>query len=140
MTEAGVELVQRSLERAVKIAPHLTRTFYSELFAIDPALRPMFKSDMIAQAEKLMIMLADVVDSLGDDDALDAKVRDLAVRHASYGVQAHHFQPVGVALLRALRHELGAEFTPELRAAWASGYQRIADAMCKAAYGVSAPR
>lgn len=140
MTDAEVELVQRTLERAVKIAPHLTRTFYSELFAIDPTLRSMFKTDMIAQAEKLLIMLADVVDALGDADDLDAKVHDLAVRHASYGVQPQHYQPVGVALLRALRHELGAEFTPELRAVWARAYQRIADAMCNAAYGTPAPR
>jgi hemoglobin-like flavoprotein len=140
MTEADIALVQRTLERAAKIAPHVAATFYSELFALDSSLRPMFKGDMVAQGAKLMSMLADIAGSLGNADDLDAKVRELALRHAGYGVQSQHYTLVGTALIRTLRHELGADFTPELRSMWVAAYQRVADAMRKVAYGAGAER
>jgi hemoglobin-like flavoprotein len=40
-----VELIQNTFAKAAKIAPHLAATFYTELFAIAPTLRPMFKAD-----------------------------------------------------------------------------------------------
>jgi nitric oxide dioxygenase len=45
---------------------------------------------------------------------------------------------VGTALMRTLRHELGADLTPDTRAAWAVAYQMLSDVMREAAYG--APR
>jgi hemoglobin-like flavoprotein len=53
----------------------------------------------------------------------------------SYGVQPAHYDSVGVALLWTLEQGLGPAFTAELRTAWASAYQLLADAMKQAAYG-----
>jgi hemoglobin-like flavoprotein len=64
MTPDQIDLVQHTFARAAKIAPHLASTFYAELFAIDPSLRALFKTDMIAQGQKLMTMLGQVVDHL----------------------------------------------------------------------------
>lgn len=129
-----VALVQDTFARATKIAPHLAATFYAELFAIDPTLRPMFKRDIIVQGEKLVAMLSDIVDGLSAPDAILPHLRSLAVRHVAYGVEKKHYALVGVALMRTLRHELGAGLTPEARAAWESAYRWVSDAMCKAAY------
>ncbi|MEZ5970661.1 MAG: globin domain-containing protein [Hyphomonadaceae bacterium] len=134
MEQHQVDLVQRSFARAAKVAPHVAATFYRELFALDPSLRAIFKGDMLAQGEKLMTMLAQIVDGLHEPDTFLLAVRELAVRHVSYGVEAHHYDLVGVALLRTLRHELGAEFTSETRAAWVEAYNVLASVMCEAAY------
>jgi nitric oxide dioxygenase len=138
MDHRQIELVQMTFARAAKIGPHVAATFYSELFAIEPALRPMFKGDMVAQGEKLMAMLGQIVAGLNQPETILSSARELALRHVDYGVEAHHYVMVGTALMRTLRHELGAELTPEARAAWAAAYQLLSDVMREAAYG--APR
>src|SRR5262245_31404480 len=106
MDQRQVDLVQESFARAARMGPHVAATFYNELFAIEPALRSMFKGDMILQGQKLMNMLSYVVDGLGAPDTIMPTVRDLAVRHVGYGVQSQHYTTVGTALMRTLRHEL----------------------------------
>jgi hemoglobin-like flavoprotein len=140
MDQRQIMLVQQSFARAARIGPHVAATFYGELFAIDPSLRALFKTDMIAQGRKLMEMLAYVVDGLNDAEAMLPQVRELAVRHVAYGVEPHHYATVGTALLRTLRHELGADFTAETRAAWTAAYQLLSDVMREAAYGAAASR
>lgn len=137
MEHHQVDLVQRSFARAAKLAPHLAATFYGELFAVDPSLKALFKGDMVVQGEKLMKMLAQVVDNLHQPETILTDVRELAVRHVAYGVEAHHYAMVGTALIRTLRHELGAEFTAETRAAWTDAYQLLSETMREAAYGAS---
>ncbi len=134
MDRQQIELVQQSFARAARLGPHVAATFYSELFAIEPALRPLFKGDMVVQGEKLMTMLGHIVSGLETPETL-AAARDLAVRHVDYGVEPHHYVMVGTALMRTLRHELGAHLTPETRAAWAAAYQMVSDVMREAAYG-----
>jgi hemoglobin-like flavoprotein len=130
-----VELVQQTFARTRPIAAHVAATFYAELFALEPSLRPMFKGDMIVQGDKLMQMLRYVVDGLTDPGGLLPTLRTLAIRHVEYGVEAHHYTTVGTALMRTLRHELGAEFTPEVREAWTAAYGLLTKVMCGAAYG-----
>lgn len=135
MNERQVDLVEQSFARAARASAHVAATFYRELFAIEPALRPMFKSDMIAQGEKLMHMLGYLISGLRRPEAILPTLRALATSHVGYGVEPRHYTMVGTALMRTLKHELGAEFTPETRAAWAAAYQMVSDAMCEAAYG-----
>ena len=135
MNPRQVELVQQSFARTKPIAAHVAATFYAELFALEPSLRPMFKGDMIVQGDKLMRMLAHVVDALTNPPALLPAVQALAIKHLSYGVEARHYALVGTALLRTLRHELGAEFTLEAREAWSAALKLLSQAMCEAAYG-----
>jgi nitric oxide dioxygenase len=131
-------LVRHTFERAVRIGPHFSATFYSELFLIEPALKRMFSGDMIRQGEQLMMFLAYIVQGLQSLDTILPAIRDLGVRHAGYGVEARHYAMVGTALIRTFRHELGAEFTQEARASWTAAYTLLSDVMCEAAYGVSA--
>lgn len=135
MNALQIDLVQGTFSRALRIGPHLAATFYNELFAIDPSLRRLFNGDMIAQNQKLLDALSYVVEGLRDFSGILPAVQALAVRHLEYGVEARHYATVGTALLRTLRHELGAEFTSEARAAWAAAYKLLSDAMIVAAYG-----
>lgn len=138
MDSQQTALVERTFEHARRIGPHFAATFYNELFLMDPAVRRKFTGDMVRQGEQLMAFLAYIVAGLRAPETILPAVRDLGVRHAGYGVEARHYPIVGTALVRTLRHELGHEFTPEARAAWTAAYKMLADAMCEAAYGVSA--
>lgn len=135
MSPRQIELVQQSFARASRVSAHVAATFYTELFAIDPSLRTLFKGDMIAQGAKLMATLSLVVEGLTSPETLLPQVHALAVRHLAYGVEARHYDSVGIALIRTLKHELGAEFTPETREAWVASYALLARAMQRAAYG-----
>ena len=134
MNERHVQLVQQSFARASRIGPHVAATFYAELLTIDPSVRSMFKGDMIVQGEKLMNMLNTVVDALRAPETILPAARALAVKHLDYGVEARHYALVGTALIRTLKHELGADFTQEAREAWVAAYQFLADTMIEAAY------
>lgn len=58
--------------------------FYSKLFELDPALRPLFPEDLAEQKEKLMKMISLAVEGLTDLGALVPKVEELGRRHATY--------------------------------------------------------
>lgn len=139
MDQRQIELVQRSFAQAERFRPYLTVTFYAELFVLEPSVKPLFKGDMLLQRRKLEGLLKHVVEGLGEPDELLPDVRALAIRHVGYGVEERHYDIVALALLRALKHELGAEFTDEVRAAWIATYQWLADEMRRAAYATPAP-
>lgn len=138
MDSRQIELVERSFARAARIGPHVAATFYAELFAIDPAIKPMFKGDIIVQGEKLMRTLEFVVAGLRAPETILPAARALAVKHLDYGVQARHYAQAGTALLRTLKHELGDAMCAETKSAWAAAYRLISGAMLEAAYPQSA--
>lgn len=130
MDAQQARLVQESFAHARRIAPHLAATFYRELFAIDPTLRPLFKGDIIAQSQKLMAMLTHVVERLHAPNEILPGVRELGARHAAYGViEPRQYAAVGTALLRTLRHELGPDLSPQARDAWAAAYRLLSEEM-----------
>lgn len=108
--------------------------FYEALFEMAPETRPLFLQDMTAQAAKLMSTLGLVVSQLQNTEALEPVVRDLALRHLAYGVEAHHYDLVRAALIRMLRTLLDQDEAEDTFAAWARAYDRLAGVMLAAAY------
>lgn len=133
MTEKQKMLVQTSFDKVVPIAETAAELFYGRLFAVNPELRPLFTSDMKEQGKKLMQMLAVAVKGLDHLDTLVPAVENLGRRHVGYGVEDHHYDKVGAALLWTLDKGLGAEFTPEVKEAWTVAYGVLAGIMKEAA-------
>jgi hemoglobin-like flavoprotein len=129
VTEKQTELVQTSFDKVKPISDAAAVLFYDELFAMDPSLRSLFKSDMAEQRVKLMAMLATAVTNLGRWESLVPVLRELGRRHRRYGVKSKHYQTVGAALLATLEKGLGKDFTPEVREAWVVCYTSIAREM-----------
>jgi hemoglobin-like flavoprotein len=102
------------------------------LFALDPALKPLFKGDMTEQGRKLMAMIGVAVANLHNLDSVVPAVQDLGRRHAGYGVLAEHYATVAEALLWTLQQGLGDDFTPETRQAWVETYTTLAGVMQQA--------
>lgn len=65
-------------------------------------------------------------------------LQDLGKRHVSYGVEAHHYDIMGRALLDTLALGLGEEFTSEVRTAWEAVFALVAATMKGDHYAVSA--
>ena len=133
MQQQTIDLVQQSWALVAPIAPQAANLFYANLFALDPALQPMFKGDMHAQGKKLMQMIGAAVGKLDDLGTLVPILQGLGRRHGGYGVVPAHYAVVGAALLKTLSEGLGAEFTPATKQAWTDVYGVIAETMIEAA-------
>lgn len=133
MTPQQIALVRSSFALVAPIADSAASLFYSRLFELDPSLRPLFKTNLESQGNKLMGMLASAVSLLDQPEKLMPVVRNLGRRHVGYGVEERHYETVGSALLWTLEKGLGAEFTPEVESAWAAVYGTLATTMQHAA-------
>ena len=129
MTQIQKQLVKTSFAQVAKIADIAAALFYQRLFELDPALKPLFKGDLVEQGRKLMQMLALTVGGLEYFETMQPALRQLGARHLSYGVTAEHYQTVGAALLWTLEQGLGTGFTDEVRAAWTAVYTLVAETM-----------
>jgi nitric oxide dioxygenase len=133
MTPEQIQLVRLSFVKVMDIKAAAGRMFYERLFTIAPEVRPMFKSDIGAQADKLMETLGVAISALKNPGALAPILAQLAKRHTGYGVRDEHYDKVGEALLWTLEKGLGDAFTPEVKKAWADLYGHVASSMKAAA-------
>jgi hemoglobin-like flavoprotein len=120
--------------RAAEFAPY----FYAKLFEIDPESQGMFaKANMTEQQHRLMETIGQLVGKIDDTQAFVADLAALGRRHFMYGVRDSDYDSAGVALLWTLESAFGAEFTPEVRAAWTEAYQAMSSVMRRVATVVS---
>ncbi len=57
LTSSQIRLVQSSWEQVLPIQQQAAALFYARLFEMDPAVKPLFKGDMVEQGRKLMAMI-----------------------------------------------------------------------------------
>jgi hemoglobin-like flavoprotein len=138
MTPQQIALVKDSFVKVLPIKDAAAAAFYDRLFAVDPALKPLFRGDMKFQGQKLMSAIGTVVAALDRLETVLPVVQDMARRHVGYGVQDGHYATVGGALLDTLAGAFGDDFTPETREAWATAYGILSGAMIDAAKTVKA--
>lgn len=122
MTAEQKRLVQASFAKVQPIADAAAAMFYARLFELDPSVRPLFKTDLTEQGQKLMRMIGMAVNGLERLDELVPAVRQLGIRHVGYGVTDAHYDTVAAALLWTLERGLGLDFTPDVERAWVEVY------------------
>ena len=133
MTPEQITLVQSSFQRLGPQLPAMATRFYQELFARDPALRPLFTTPLAEQEVKFAQKLTEIVHAMPRLNELLAHTRALGARHAGYGVRAADYQTLGHALLAALAAVLGDGFDASTREAWALAYNLVAETMLEGA-------
>ena len=129
MNHEQIALVQSTWAKVRPISNTAAKLFYERLFALDPSVRPLFKSPIEAQGAKLVRLIDVAVSGLSRVEALAPVLRDLGNRHVGYGVEDHHYDTVGAALLWTLEQGLGTDFTPQVRAAWSEAYGLLSGTM-----------
>jgi len=129
------EIVRNSFMSFAADADRVAMDFYNRLFETDPSLRDLFSGDIMNQGRALMDTLATVVDNVDNLPNMRGMLHELGARHAGYGVRADMYDTVGACLLGSIEDTLGADFTPDTAAAWASVFNVIADTMLDGAEG-----
>src|SRR5213594_962059 len=125
MTPEHILLVQETFDILLPTSDAVAQQFYQRLFDLDPTVRAYFPTDMRMQQDMLMALINTVVHGLWHIDTLVPILLQLGQRHVGYGTQTAHYDMVGAALLWTLRQRLGAQFTAEVEAAWATAYTFI---------------
>jgi hemoglobin-like flavoprotein len=139
MHRINVALVQETWEQVLPIADDAAQLFYGRLFELDPSLRAMFRqTDMAEQRKKLMQMITVAVRGLGRFEELRPAINALGQRHVGYGVQDHHYDTVGAALIWTLEQGLGDAFTAEARESWTLVYTTLSGMMKAASRSIAA--
>lgn len=130
MSPENKALIKTSWKSVEAIADEAAAIFYQRLFELDPELQALFKnSDMATQRAKLVAALSSVVASVDQLERVIPVLQSLGRRHAGYGVQLHHYDTVGAALLWTLERGLGESWTADLAAAWTHAYAVVAGVM-----------
>ena len=133
MTQHQIILVQKTWRLLRGIKPEIIGdVFYSKLFTELPAAKRMFTGSMNNQYKKFIDMLSVIVGRLNNLEELTEDIKEMAKRHAGYGVKAEHYKIVGDALLWTLQQGLGPDWDNEVKEAWATCYQMLADTMIAA--------
>ena len=132
MTPSAIAAIRADFAAVAPDADGFATEFYARLFGIDPALRPLFPTDLAPQRKKLTQALAMVVASLDRLETMTETLRALGRRHGGYGVEAGHYAAVGEALLATLEARVEA-FGDRNRAAWGAAYAALSDIMIAAA-------
>ncbi|MEM9222873.1 MAG: globin domain-containing protein [Pseudomonadota bacterium] len=126
------DILSKSFAAIARNPDDFAEQFYCQLFEIAPDLRLLFKDDLRAQGRKVVSTLGVVVAGIHRGDVLKPVLSDLARRHVAYGVEPHHYEIVGKALMQTLARMLG-EDAPALDV-WRVTYGAVAQAMIDAAY------
>ena len=140
MTADQIHLLRKSFAQVEPQSRVAALVFYRRLFALDPRLRPLFKSNIEEQADKLMEMLAVALSLTERLEVLEAELLKLGARHTVYGVRDEHYITVGTAMLDMLSEVLGNDFTPPIRQAWSDFYTFTADTMKRGGRGTAKNR
>lgn len=130
--------VQGSFSVVYEAAEKNGRKLYQRMCDEAPELSPLLEPILDSHAPKLMDMINAIVTGMGHPHAVLPLVRDLAVRHAAFGIRPDHYDLLGRVLIETLADALGpAVFTPFVQESWESGYAAISRVMVRAAYGQS---
>ena len=133
MTPRQIQVVQTTWNKVLPVRNIAAELFYTKLFALDPSLQPLFRTNMRHQGDKLMAMISIVVQRLDQLEPIVPMLEDLGRRHTTYGARETHYETVGVALLWTLERALADAFTGEVKRAWVAAYAVITDTMKGAA-------
>jgi hemoglobin-like flavoprotein len=129
LSSDDIRLVRESLPMVRERLLPASTSFYDNLFTVAPELRTLFRPDLAGQGMRFMTTLTMIAEVLDDPATLATELDDLAAAHASLGIRAADFEPMGAALLVTLGETLGAEFTARLRQAWRAAYNHFAEEM-----------
>jgi hemoglobin-like flavoprotein len=120
-------LLYTSYQKLAAAGPAITTMFYTQLFETDPALQRLFNTAMITQGVKFRLMLNLMLSVIDQPAELEKLLHELGRRHRAYGVKREDYPLFMNALLRTIQQYLGADFTPEIEAAWRKLFGVIVD-------------
>lgn len=119
--------IEASLDRAAEAAADLTPLVYRRLFDAHPDMEALFWADRNDQAkgEMLSRVISAILDFVGDRLFSATLIQCEVVTHEGYDVPPEVFGIFFRTLAQTVEAVIGADWTPEVAAAWS----RVLDAL-----------
>lgn len=121
--------VQASLDLILKNEDEFARKFYEKVFTKAPAVKEMFKKNMLDQGRMLTHMLGGIVYSLSRPEYMILGLKALGSQHKAYGVQKEHYPIIRDMLLETIEEELGEASNYKILHAWRSALELVIQSM-----------
>jgi hemoglobin-like flavoprotein len=128
-----IDALETSFDLLAPRGDELVSTFYERLFAREPALRPLFGTDLRRQRTMLLRALVLVRSSLRELDAILPALRGLGARHVGYGARPEHYPVVADVLIESMAALAGPAWRDRHAAAWDAALGLIAGVMLEGA-------
>lgn len=117
-------LLRASFARIEPQKEAFAATFYATLLENYPALRPFFVDvDLKRQQSSLLATLLAMLNEAEQGEGIRAIFQRLGQRHAARQIGAELYPAFGQTLLDTMEH-YDPQWSPELRAAWASALEQ----------------
>jgi hemoglobin-like flavoprotein len=129
LTQDEQKMIRDSWGKVITHTEEAGLVFYQYLFSFHPELKPLFPTDLKAQARKLIAAVTILVTKMDKSDHIREEVHKLAQRHIHYGVKPVYFAMFGEAFLITLAQVLASIWSEPLKMAWQSAYTMISEAM-----------
>ncbi len=129
----AIALVQDSLELLLQEEETVVALFHDRLAALDPALRARFTSGAAGDGHDFLAALSLGVRGLAGPQTVIPAIKSIGRAHALQGIQCHHYQLIGEAMLWAVAQLQGDAFDGPVAAAWAEAFYLLAGLMKEAA-------
>ena len=108
----------------------ITTTFYKNMFANNPEVKPLFNMDKQASGEQPKALAMTILAAAQNIDNLPAilpVVKKIGEVHCNKEIQAEHYPIVGKHLLGAIKEVLADEATEDIINAWAKAYEVLSE-------------
>jgi hemoglobin-like flavoprotein len=129
ITERQIELLRASIAEMGTCGEQISDQFYAHLFRLDPGLRYLFGEDLSEQHHSLTFMMDFIVRRLHHWEELQPRLKNLAIRHATYGVRTADYATFSRAMIETIS---ARQTDPETVAAWKALFEAISATMIDA--------
>lgn len=130
LDQKTIDIIKSTVPALKAHGLEITTTFYKNMFANNPEVKPLFNMDKQASGEQPKALAMTILAAAQNIDNLPAilpVVKKIGEVHCNSGIQAAHYPIVGKNLLLTIKEVLGDEATDEVIEAWGKAYQVIAD-------------
>ena len=126
--------IAQSLERVAELCADPAPLVYARLFQAHPGMAELFVRDVSGAVRGHMLATAieNLLDLTDDSPIAATLIQAERVNHENFGVPPDVFPAFFSAMADAFRNVLGAEWTPEIDAAWAGLLTRLTAAAAAA--------
>lgn len=130
LDQKTIDIVKSTVPALKEHGLEITKTFYKNMFANNPEVKPLFNMDKQESGEQPKALAMSILASAQNIDNLPAimpVVNKIAKIHCNVNVKPEHYPIVGKNLLIAIKEVLGDAATDEIIEAWGKTYEVLAE-------------
>ncbi|MBP3915764.1 MULTISPECIES: globin domain-containing protein [unclassified Clostridium] len=129
LDQKTIDIIKSTVPVLKEHGLEITTTFYKNMFANNPEVKPLFNMDKQASGEQPKALAMTILAAAQNIDNLPAilpVVKKIGEVHCDRQITEGHYPIVGSNLLTSIKEVLGDAATDEVIEAWGKAYEVIA--------------